>query len=225
VNASAAFGRLVRLDVVHHAAIFGLRYLGDAEFFLRRRRQPARVVTLATAGGIESSAVEIDAVTGIDFRCRDHLGDLAFKLVEERIVVVEAIRHTYPFYMGSRSTGLSLRPSIGADDSRDLAAGRQVPLLGGRASAEDIEVLQAGAGIEQDHLVVFREEFAGTQLAVGCAGGRAFRRCEDAFYSRPLAERVHDFVVGDGHGGALTLPQNIEDEVITISLRNAQARG
>ena len=63
------------------------------------RREPSRIVHLPAAGGVEGRAIEIHTVACIDIGGRHDLGNLAFKLVQEGIVIVEPVGHTYPFYM------------------------------------------------------------------------------------------------------------------------------
>ena len=75
-------------DVVDDAAIFGVGDFGDAEL-AGGRREPSRIVNLASAGGIEGGAVENERQAG---RVSD-LAHFGVEVVEEGVVVVEAIGH------------------------------------------------------------------------------------------------------------------------------------
>jgi hypothetical protein len=72
-----------------NAAIFGIGDFNDAEL-AGGRREPSRIVNLASAGGIEGGAVE-------DKRWAGRASDVAHfgvEVVKEGVVVVEAIGHS-----------------------------------------------------------------------------------------------------------------------------------
>ena len=133
---------------------------------------------LASAGGVKGGAVEVDAIPRVDLSGGNHLGDLA-ELVEEGIVVVEAIRHTHPFYGGvgpvvwaSGDAGevllkdylksafarvvttktvvcSDLMTVVRADDSLRSGDWWAVSYLR-PPFFQDVEVLETGAGVEQE---------------------------------------------------------------------------
>ena len=85
-------------QVMDDVPVFGIGGFGDTVFLISRN-QPARVVDLAAAGGIERRAVENDRRA----RGFDHRADLCVKIVEKRIVVIEAVRHAF-FSIGIEQT-------------------------------------------------------------------------------------------------------------------------
>ena len=68
--------------------------------FASARAKPAGVVDLAAAGGVEGGAVENDCWA----RGFDHRTDFGVKMVEKRIVVVEAVGHAF-FSIGIEREG------------------------------------------------------------------------------------------------------------------------
>src|SRR5215469_15089916 len=96
-NPSSPLRRSVGLDIVHHPAILSLGDLGYAQLCGTPlpRGQPPCVVYLSAAGGIERGAIKVHTMAPIDFRRRNHFRDLAFKLVQKRIVIIEPVRHKH----------------------------------------------------------------------------------------------------------------------------------
>jgi hypothetical protein len=82
--------RVPGFEVVDDVAVFGVGDLGDAKFgggvF---SGEPAGVVKLAAAGGIEGGAVENERGT----RGFEDWVDFGVEVVEEGVVVVEAVGH------------------------------------------------------------------------------------------------------------------------------------
>jgi hypothetical protein len=73
------------------AAIFGIGDFNDAEL-AGSRREPSRIVNLASAGGIEGGVVEDQRRAAIFVS--GEFADHAVEVVEERVVVVETIGHS-----------------------------------------------------------------------------------------------------------------------------------
>ena len=83
-------------EVVDDSAIFSVDDFGDAESF-GAGFDRAGVENLPAAGGVEGGAVEDEGGAGIS----TDLCDFGFEVVEERIVVVEAVGHRiFQFYHG-----------------------------------------------------------------------------------------------------------------------------
>lgn len=76
-------------DIVDHFAVFCVSDFGDAELG-GARREPSRIVNLASAGGIEGGAIENERRAG---RVND-LAHFGLEVVDEGIVIVEAIGHS-----------------------------------------------------------------------------------------------------------------------------------
>src|SRR5579863_3221468 len=102
--------------------------------------------------------------------------------------------------------------SVRSDDAADVAGGglRRLRRLGGQECpphicVQNVEVLQAAAGVEQDDGIFGLEEAAGDEPAIGDEAGGAFGGGEDAFDFRPVASRVQDFFVGGADGDAVAL--------------------
>ena len=74
--------------IVNDATVFCLGYFGDA-MSGTVRRDPSGVVDLASAGGIEGGPVESDCWT----RGLRDFADFRVEVVEEGVVVVEAVGH------------------------------------------------------------------------------------------------------------------------------------
>ena len=77
-------------QVMHNAAVFSVGYFRDAKFvIIICYRDVAGVVDLAAAGGVKGGAVKNDG------RARRvlNLADFGVEVVEERVVVVEALGH------------------------------------------------------------------------------------------------------------------------------------
>ena len=72
-------------------------------------------------------------------------------------------------------------------------------------ASQDIQILQAAAGVEQDYRVFGLEESVGAEFAVGDQAGCTFGGGEDAFDFRPVARGFENFFVGGGDGGAFAL--------------------
>src|SRR5580704_13477906 len=109
--------------VVHHPSIFRVCNLRDTEFRAARLGgcDPAGVVNLATAGGVERGPVENHG-RARRFHYRAHLG---VKVVQKRIVIVEAFGHT-----GS-STWFQHKESEADHQLRPCR-----PIIGNRVSSE-----------------------------------------------------------------------------------------
>src|ERR1700740_3112356 len=75
-------------------AIFRVGNFGDLDLFTAERDRTG-VKYLAAAGGIEGSAVENDCRT----RCLVDFADFGVEVVQERVVVVEAVRHGRRIYL------------------------------------------------------------------------------------------------------------------------------
>ncbi len=151
------------------------------------RHDPAGVKNLAAARRIEGRAVEDHCRTGAD---SGELFDFGVEVIEERIVIVEALSHGTP-------------KSIRTDDAADVARrrfrscrlrGRGPLRLSLRAGPrhtciciEDIEIFQACAGIEQDYRIFGFEESGGAEFAIGSQRGTSFRSSEYAFGPGPVA--------------------------------------
>ena len=109
---------------------------------------------------------------------------------------------------------------VRSDDSGDGAlGGRSLGL--GIFRVQDIQIFQAGAGVEEDDCVVWGEESAGQEFLVGDEAGGAFGGGEDAFDHGPVASGGEDFWVGGGEGEASALFQDVEDEVVGVGFWDA----
>jgi hypothetical protein len=75
-------------EVMHNPSVFAVGDLSNA-LFRCSRTDPTGVVDLPSASRIERSAVESDCRP----RAFSDLADLAFKLVEEGVVIVEPVGH------------------------------------------------------------------------------------------------------------------------------------
>jgi len=61
---------------------------------------------LPAAGGIKSRAVEEHSVVRVNFRGGYNLSDFTFEIVEERVVIIEPVRHTVYFIVRQRRGGI-----------------------------------------------------------------------------------------------------------------------
>src|ERR1039458_6858527 len=75
--------------------------------------------------------------------------------------------------------------SVGPDDSGDGAGCRRPHCLS-VFRTQHIQILQAGAGVEEDDCIVGVEEAGVEQLLVGDEGCSTFGGGEDAFHLRPV---------------------------------------
>jgi len=87
--------RLLGLQVVNNSAVFPFLHLRHAEPRIGRGFQPAGVKDLASAGGIEGGAIKNDAVPRVDGGRGNDLDNLAIKLTQKRIVVVQTLAHRH----------------------------------------------------------------------------------------------------------------------------------
>ena len=92
-------------------------------------------------------------------------------------------------------------------------------------AVEDVQILQAGAGVEEDYGVFWFEESGWPEFAVGYQAGCAFGGGEDAFGFCPVARGFENFFVGGGDGCAFTFLQDVENQVVAVGFGDAQARG
>jgi hypothetical protein len=58
-----------------------------------------------------------------------------------------------------------------------------------------VGVFEAGTGVEEDDLVGGLEVSAGEESVVGCGGGGAFGREEDAFVFGPVEDACQDLFI------------------------------
>src|SRR3954469_20858946 len=95
---------------------------------------------------------------------------------------------------------------VGANDSAYLESGglrgRGRPL---HIGVENVQVFQAGAGVEQNYCVFGVEKAIRAELAVGNQAGCAFGSSEDSFMLRPMASGFYDFLIGRAYGRSIAL--------------------
>src|SRR5215470_5681209 len=88
-NLRSALRRLISLDVVNDAAVFGFDDFRDLQPLRRRiriwSRHPACVIDLAAAGRIERGAIEKHAMPLVNLRRWNNLGDFPLELIQKRI--------------------------------------------------------------------------------------------------------------------------------------------
>src|SRR5216684_8546482 len=105
--------------------------------------------------------------------------------------------------------------SVGPDDPGNVARARYFTFCGlPHLFFDDVEILQAGSGVEQDNGVTRSEEFVSAQLAIGCQGGCAFGRGKQTLHSRPLSKGIHYFFVCHCYRDSVALLQNVENKVV-----------
>src|SRR5690242_18877917 len=88
---------------------------------------------------------------------------------------------------------------------------------------DHINIFQARAGVEEHDLVRgFEETFAQQSLIRRQTGG-AFRRGKEPFPARRLCYTAEDLLIGNRHGCAATLLEDIENNVVGVGFRHTQA--
>src|SRR6186713_1419002 len=99
---------------------------------------------------------------------------------------------------------------------------KRSPIIG-RASIEDVEVLQRAAGVEDDDAVVGEHAALLDQHLEGVKRGAAFGRRTDTLERAQLPHGGHHVPVADGDRGAIALTHGSQHQEITDRLRYAQA--
>ena len=80
-------------EIVHDLAVFAIGDFGDAKFGVGVGGDPSGVEYLAAARGVEGGAVENECGP----RVVGDIEDFSVEVVEEGILVVEAVRHGESF--------------------------------------------------------------------------------------------------------------------------------
>src|SRR5579864_500299 len=101
--------------------------------------------------------------------------------------------------------------SIRSNNSADVPRGKSRPLPGLLLAIDHVQIFQPGARIKKHDRVVRAEESVGTQFSIRSQRSGSLRRSENSFDASPLAQRVHNFVIGHGQGQAAALLENIEN--------------
>ncbi len=113
---------------------------------------------------------------------------------------------------------------MGSDDAayghalREDAGTLEVHRIGGH-----VDVFETGAGVEENNLVGGLEVAGGDKGVIGCGGGGAFGREEDAFVLGPIEDAVEDLFVRESEGCAAGLANDVEDDGVAVGLGDAEA--
>ena len=97
--------------------------------------------------------------------------------------------------------------------------------LKAHSSSRHVGVFESRTSVEENYTIGFFQESVSQQLVV--CGGYAgpFRRKEDSFVTRPIQNRLEDFLVGDCKRNSARCAEDLEEDIVSIGLWDAQSRG